>query len=157
MNGPFLGQESGEVIARFVKDELFEELVKIRDLAIEASDYKSGFFESFLMMDLRQLENKFVKSTSNFLKLYKKWNTPDILYQNLKINPDDPQKMGPAMQDYFNSQQAVMQHFNEGFRLIEYINSLILPIKTTSYNRISILVSLIAIVVSVFISVSFKR
>lgn len=157
MNGPFAGTKSGESIAKFVKDELFVELDVIRKLAIKFSEYETNFVESFFQKNLIKLDNTYRGEYAKFLKLYNKWNTPDLLYEGLDIDSKNPQEFGPAMQDYFNSQQAVMWHFNEGFRLLENINNLLVQNKTSSYNRISVAISLFAIVISIILAIIIKR
>lgn len=157
MNGPFQGNKSGIVIAKFVKDELFPLLDHIRDLSISVSQLKVGFFDSFLRIALNKQESSYKDLSVKFITMYKKWNMPDLLYKEVKIDTNNPLEFGPAMNDYFNSQQAVMWHFNEGFRLLSYIDSVLTEQSTASYNRISVSLSLIAIVISVFLGIILKK
>lgn len=155
--GPFNSQQGGEVISRFTKDELFPVTEKIRNLAIEISQFRAGFLESFLRNKIKKLEKLYKDLSVSFLNLYNKWNTPDILFKNLNIDFKNPQEFGPIMGDYFNSQQAVMWHFNEGFRLLNYIDDILTSQTTASYNRISISLSLLAIVISIILVIFFKK
>lgn len=153
MNGPFLSEEGGTMIAKFTKDELFPITKRIRTLAIEISNFRAGFRESFLRLKIKHFENSYKDVSVVLVSLYHTWSTPDELFKELKIDTNNPQLFGPIIQDYFNSQQAVMQHFNEGFRLLSYIDGILTNQSTASYNRISIGLSLLAIATSIVLAV----
>ncbi len=157
MNGPFQSQKGGEAIAKFTKDELFPTTKKIRELAISVSQFKSDFFESFLRFKLNALEKSFKNTSIHLLSTYHKWSTPDELFKNADIDPNKPEEFGPVMQDYFNSQQAIMQHFNEAFRLSSYIDGTLTGQRTASYNRTSIGLSILAITISIILTIIFKK
>lgn len=152
MNGPFQSLDGGNAIAGFTKDELLPIAKKIRQLAIIVSRFRAGFLESFYRKELRKLENEYKSLSVELVSSYHKWSTPDDLFKDLNIDNDNPQQFGPIMIDYFNSQQAVMQHFNESFRLLSYIDGILTGQSTASYTRISISLALAAIVVSVAVA-----
>ena len=151
--GPFQTKEGGDTIAIFTKDELLPITAKIEELAIKVSQFRLGFFSSFSRKRSSQIENEYKKISVEFIKLYHKWNTPDILFKDLKIDSKEEQKLGGVMADYFKSQQAVMWHFNEGFRLLSYIDRILTEQSTASYNRITITLSILAITISVVVAI----
>lgn len=157
MNGPFLSAKGGNTIAKFTKDELLPTTKSIRELAIKVSQYRATFFESFTRSDLRGLESTYKNVSIELVSKYHKWSTPDELFKESNVNPDNAQEFGPVIQDYFNSQQAVMQHFNEGFRLLSYIDSILTGQSTASYNRISISLSVLAITTSIILAIFLKK
>ncbi|KUK50056.1 MAG: hypothetical protein XD75_0071 [Parcubacteria bacterium 33_209] len=151
--GPFQTKEGGDTISIFTKDELLPIAAKIEEIAIEVSQFHLGFFSSFSRKRLSQIENEYKKISVEFIKLYHKWNIPDILFKDLKIDSKEEQKLGGVMADYFQSQQAVMWHFNEGFRLLSYIDRILTEQSTAFYNRISITLSILAITISVVVAI----
>lgn len=149
MNGPFQSLDGGNTIAKFTKDELLPIAKKIRQLAIVISKFRAGYLESFHRRGLGNLENEYKSLSVELVSSYHKWSTPDDLFEDLDIDKDNPQQFGPIMIDYFNSQQAVMQHFNESFRLLSYVDGILTGQSTASYNRISVSISLLAIVIAI--------
>jgi len=151
--GPFQTKEGGDTIAKFTKDELLPLTEKIENLAIQASQFRVGFWRSFLRYKFSELENLYKDISVQFINLYHKWNTPDILFKELKMDPkEDQQKVAKVMADYFQSQQAIMWHFNEGFRLLSYIDRILTEQSTASYNRVSITLAILAITISVILT-----
>jgi len=142
--GPFQTKEGGDTIGRFAKDELLPLTARIEELAVDVSQFRSGFWDSILRKKLSNLENKYKEISVEFIKLYHKWNTPDILFEKLK-----GQEPPLFIADYFQSQQAIMWHFNEGFRLLSYVDGILTNQSTASYNRISIVLAMLAIVISI--------
>jgi len=150
--GPFQTKEGGDTIARFTKDELLPLTARIETLAIQVSQFRVGFWGSFLRYKFTRLEDSYKDISVNFINAYHKWNTPDILFKELNTNPKDNPSFGGVMADYFQSQQAVMWHFNEGFRLLSYIDRILTEQSTAAYNRISISLALLAIAISIIIN-----
>ncbi len=142
--GPFNTKEGGEIIAKFTNDELLPATKGMRDLAIDISSYKIALRDYLWKDDLNKLENTYKDMVVKFMKLYNKFSTPDILFQDI-VNKDEPLFIA----DYFQSQGAVMWHFNEGFRLLSYMNSILVQQNTAIYNRRIFALSLFAIVISI--------
>lgn len=151
--GPFQTKEGGDTIGKFSKEDLLPLTAKIEELAIDVSQIRHSFINSFFRIGFSLIEDKYKKISVEFIKVYHKWNTPDILFEDLKIDSEDKRKLGGLMTDYFQSQQAVMWHFNDGFRLLSYIDRIITEQSTASYNRISIALAILAITISVIIMI----
>ena len=146
--GPFKTEEGGKIISCFVKDELLPLIKEIRNIAVKTSRLRVGFWESFRRKELSNLEERYKSISVKFLENYHKFSTPDILFKDLK-NQESP----TFIADYFQTQGAVMQHFNEGFRLLSYIDNILTGQSTAAYNRASIFLSLLAIVIAVIIGI----
>lgn len=153
MNGPFNSVIGGNTIGSFVKNELFPVTKSIRELAIEVSKFRAGFTESFFRKKIRELDSRYRSLSVDLISLYNKWETPDELFKEINLDKDNPQIMGPILMDYFNSQQAVMQHFNESFRLLSYIDDILTTQSTASFTRMSVGISLLAIVTSIIVGI----
>lgn len=141
--GPFQSKEGEKIILTFVQDELLPLVKEIRELAINASKLRVGFFNSFMRRKLSRLEDNYKITSIQFIQIYHKWSTPDILFKNLKMEPP------VFMADYMQAQGAVMNHINESFRLLNYIDRILTEQSTASYNRMSIAIALFAIVISI--------
>ncbi len=146
--GPFQTKEGGDTIAKFTKDELFPVVNEIKNLAIRVSQFRVGFWGSFLRYKFSETENSYKNISVQFIKLYHKWNTPDILFE--KLEKQDPPIF---IADYFQAQQSVMWHFNESFRLLSYIDRILTEQSTAAYNRVSISLALLAIVLSIILNI----
>ncbi len=149
MWGPFSDEDAGKEILTFTKDEMFPCLEDIRKLAVEVSGARLKYVEIFYNQRLRGQRKKYGKSFRDFLTLHRKWSTPDILYEAIKVNPRDSVKAARMMQDYMNSAPAVKPHLDEGFRLLNQIDKALTNQETASYNRITVLLSLLAITISI--------
>jgi len=149
--GLFQTKEGGDTITQFIKNELLPLIRNIEELAIEVSQFRVGFWGSFLRKKFLILEDKYKKESVEFIKFYHKWSTPDIFFESLNIDTKDQQKLGGVMADYFQTQRAIIQHFNEGFRLLGYIDRIFTEQSTAAYNRVSITLSLIAVVIAIII------
>ncbi len=152
-HGPFQTKEGGDTIAIFTKDELLPCIKRIRELAIETSQFRVGFWSSILRKSISGLEEKHKKTSVQFINLYHKWSTPDLLFQALGEEYKKPPKLGNIMGDYFNAQNAVMAHFNEGFRLLAYVDRILTEQSTAIYNRISVTLSIIAVTISIIVAI----
>lgn len=148
--GPFQTKEGGDTIAIFTKDELFPLIQEIRQLAIKVSTFRVGFWGSFFRKKLSQIDEEYKNYSAKFIEKFHKWSTPDILFQEIE-HPPGSKESAMVIADYFNSQGAIMQHFNEGFRLLSYIDRIITEQSTASYNRISITLAILAITVSIIV------
>ena len=151
--GPFQTKEAGDTIMKFTQDEVFPCVHNIRKLAIKTSQFHIGFWDSFFRKEISKLENEYKKESVEFIKVYHKWSTPDILFKELNIDSKDKIRHGNVMADYFNAQQAIMWHFNEGFRLSGYINKILSEQSTAAYNRVSITLALLAITISIIVAI----
>jgi len=152
--GPFQTKEGSDTIAKFTKDELLPLIRNIEELAIKVSQFRVGFWRSFWRRKFSELEDQYKQESVLFIKFYHRWSTPDIFFDDLNIDTEDQQRLGGVMADYFQTQKAIAQHFNEGFRLLNYIDRILTNQSTASYNRVSISLGILAIVISIFVFIS---
>ncbi len=142
--GPFQTKEAGDIIARFANDELLPIVGKIREMAIEVSSLRVGLISH---TKINNFECRFKSVVSGFLVAYNKWSTPDLLFKGLDYSPEDKRNI-LVIADYMNTKNAFQQHIDEGFRLMTYIDNSLTGQSTAVYNRKSITVSLLAIVIA---------
>ena len=149
----FQTDEAGKTILDFTKDELLPAVKSLEKLAIEIADYRINFWNSFFRKRLSDLQKKYQKENKKFLDLYHKYSTPDELFS--QFNSDsykDKQKIGMMIGDYFNSRQAVLYHFEQGFKLLEIIDRQITRYYQSADQRVAVSLSIIAITISVIIT-----
>lgn len=150
--GPFQTKEGGETISRFAKFDLLPVVHDIEKLAIDVSAFRLGFWGALAQNDLSKIERRFGEISKRFLEVYHVWNTPDLLFKDVKHETGSRESM-VVMADYFNVRNAVIPHFESGFRLLEYIQSIITVQNTAANNRVSIFLSLAAVALSVFLGI----
>ena len=150
--GPFRTKEGGETIAKFAKDDLIPIIRKIGELAVKTYQLKFNFLTRFYNKDLKKPEKELDDLSATFINYYHNWNTPDIFFKELNIG-GDPEKISYVIQDYFNNKEAINEHFNQGFRLLDSISNTIRNQLNASYNRIAITISLIAIIIAIIFGI----
>ncbi|MFH1656163.1 MAG: hypothetical protein ABH956_00105 [Candidatus Nealsonbacteria bacterium] len=150
---PFYTKEFSDIIGKFSKDELFPCISEINKLAIDVSKFRSSFWGDLSKNKILKLENRYKDISVKFINLYHKWNTPDILFKDLNQNPKDIEKDGKIIADYFSTNQAVMKHINESFRLLGYIDKILTGQDTAFYNRVSIALAIIAVTISIIVAI----
>ena len=150
-NGPFKSSEGNQIITDFLMKELFPMNKEIQTLLVDVSSIRMGYFRSLVPSDLNDIEDKHADLLERFMKAYRKWNDPDVLFKDSKMK--DPQKVSLMMMDYNQMQTAVGKHIDEAFRMMEQIDRITANKKTTSYNRITMLLSLLAITISTIVAI----
>lgn len=146
-NGPFVTTEGGNTIAKFAYEKLIPAVEKLSELAIKVSNFRYNFFAGFKKIELHKLDKDYKKTSKIFFEVYKEWHTPDILFKDLKDKKD-----ATILLDYFNTRAAINEHINEGFRLIDFIDGVITGQNTAFYNRAAIELSILAIVISIILT-----
>jgi hypothetical protein len=151
VKSPFRTTESGNAIAAFVKDELIPLNKQLQNLVVDVSASRVGVCDSITRGRLNAFESRYVDLSGRFMKAYRKWSDPDELFSGIEAG--DPQKAAAMISDYFNTKAAVGEHFGEGFRLIAHIDRIISDRKSTAYNRTTMFLAVLAIVISIIVAV----
>ncbi len=143
-NSPFTNREAERIIMFFVKDELFPVINKLKNSCESIFSYKQSFRNTLSDKQLLDLIDNHKNISRDFFVLYKKFTTPDLLFESIK-DRNNPQ----VMVDYFNFNEVVEKSLNEGFRLLE-ISERQIDRKVNSFYQLSTtILSSIAIVVSI--------
>ena len=96
---------------------------------------------------LTKLETVYVALSANCFNAYRKCFDPEEIF-NLG-DRTDPSTVAALFADHEQIKKFVRQQFDEGFRLLAYVDRSIGDRKTTVYNRMTMFVSLVALTVSV--------
>lgn len=124
-------------------DELQPALVDLTSLAKRAASLKIGVFKSFWPKDLDALEDSYANTMTRFMDAYHKWAFPDEMFRG---RTDYDAQM---LADYIKARPLLKEHINEGFRLLEYIDRTLGGHRSSARNRVAVILSLMAVVVSV--------
>jgi hypothetical protein len=89
---------------------------------------------------------------SALISLYKVWSTPDILFKELKIKDEETERLGIIMSDYLSNDKVMQVQFEEGFKLLDISNKILTDENTSSYNKLAITLSVIAISISIIVA-----
>ena len=127
----------------FLKDELWPLVKDIEQLAIEACKLKDGFWARLTGRNLSKINDKYLDVSVAFMNAYHKWNTPDELFKGMSHLPDDN-----VMSAWFQLNDAATATFNQGFRLIDYVDRVISERNTSRYNTWSMIIAVIAVIVA---------
>ena len=143
-NSPFQNKTAEKIIMTYLQDELFPLVNRIKDFNEKVFEEKSNFLTTFCNPNLNKLVSEYQGLSNEFFTSYKKFTTPDILFEEIKGNEMDPR----VMADYFNFQTVVNKQLDEGFKLLE-IGDRNLDRKVNFVNQnISRAIAVIAIVAS---------
>jgi len=146
-NAPIHLTQGDQLILKFVQEKLIPITKEFRVLALKCSSTKIGFWETFTHKELRKIESKCQTKSTQFLDYYKKWSDPNEFFESLK--PANNQESGRIMQSYINMKGAVEEYLNECFRMISYIQTYTTTQATSLYNRLAVILALLAIVIAI--------
>lgn len=131
--------------------ELFPILKKIGEFTVGVTDMNRNLFSGFVRKDINKKLSQYKILMREYVTLFHKWNTPDILFADIdKKISDNPREMGIILQDYNNMDVTIQRNFDRGFKLLEQSDKMLTNQNTSSYTRISILISTAAVVISSF-------
>ncbi len=139
------------IIIRFFSGELNPVIKEIQTLAVESSSFKLNLLECFVRNKINRLENQYIEISTRFIEVYQKWSNPDKLFESIKL-PDDKNK-DALMADYSGMKEAIKEHFEEGFRLLGFIDRVLTARSTASYNCVAVILSILAITISGIIAI----
>jgi hypothetical protein len=140
-----------KLILEFVKKELIPATRELQDLAVDCSSAGMGFFESLTRTKLNTIEATYLEKSQQFMSIYKKWADPNELF--ISLRPTNDKESGKIIGPYISMKPAVQEYFDEGFRVISYIQTYITTQSTSLYNRLAVLLSVLAITISVIIAI----
>lgn len=149
-NGPFNDSVNEELITNFLMKELFPAMKTIRELCSDVMDMETGLLRTIDRREINKKVKDYRIASKHFFDLYIKWNTPDVFYANLdKKISNNVSRMAGILQEQFNYNGAMRPHFDQGFRLLEQTDRSIAHINNSSFARLSLLTSTLALLVSV--------
>jgi len=137
-------------IAAFAQ-EMFPVVRDLQGLAVDVCALRIGFFSSFYSRKLNALNHEYVDLLGNFMRVYRKWADPNELFKDVDVK--DPRGAAQLMNDYTRMRGALREHLEEGFRLLAYIDNVLRDRKTIAYNRLTMFIAALAIVISVLVAV----
>lgn len=152
--GPFESDLGGKPIIDHVVKKIFPIMKKVKNLSLEVSDYKQGFLNSFFRVKLPSLNKQYRAINKEFLEIYHVYQTPDDLFKDLDIDKDkEKEKLGIVMVDYINTKAPVMEHFKEGFHLLELIDRSLIRYSQSADQRVSTFLAILAITISIIVAI----
>ena len=132
-----------KVITDFLKDELQPSVYDLHDLTREAASLNIGLCETVTQRKIRGLESSYIEKVSNFMAAYQKFYKPDTLFADASREFKDN-----AVVQYMRHQPALEKHIQAGMSSLEYVAGTLNNSKSVVFNRIAMLLSIIAISVS---------
>lgn len=150
----FQTHEAGKTILTLAKEKLFPAVGKLKELAMETAKYRINICNSFFRMGLDSLQRKYEEQNRNFLALYHEYSTPDELFAEFNLDPEkDKDKIGLMMGDYLKSEQAIISHFQEGFKFLEIIDRQLTRYYQSADQRMATVLSISAITISIIVAI----
>lgn len=167
--GPKVETEIGKkrIVHWFLAKNLVPHINEIRELAKKSSSFRMGHWDSFKYVfrrnssSLFKFENEYRESSKKLFELHYIWNNIDVFFE--KSESPAPQIQTKENIDLLSDYKRLREnesidkwYFNDGFRLIKYINHIITTERTAAYNTVSINIALVALVLAALAALVFK-
>lgn len=135
--------KGGALLLNTLKDELFPELRKLKDLLVRLQKIRTGF--TIYSSELNSIEKDYAKVSENFFAVVRKLQTPDVLFESLE-SKDEPQHIA----DYFRFNEAMNRSIGGGLNDIEIIDRTLDRKSQNVQHTRTFLLSIVALLLAVW-------
>jgi hypothetical protein len=147
--GPFSSEEAAKIIMPVIQN-IISVNMELQLLACDVVSLRLNLFESLYSKKLKGLENRYHGRVNAFVNLYQIWSTPDSLFKSDKKKT--PEESIMLLRDWENMKPAVEKHFNEAFKMISTMQTILNFHKSNQFNRLTIIVGVLAIIATIAFS-----
>lgn len=133
--------EGTKIILNIVQSELLPTVDKMRKLLIDVQNCRIKFH--LYSPELNNLQKEYNNISVIFFNIARKLETPDILFKDLKPDPQD-------IVGYFQFQVAISKHLNDGSNYIEILDRTLDRKNESIQNARTLILAIMAILISIF-------